>query len=572
MISSCQLVQAKSFPVPDFRSDTGLFKSLREEHKLKASGKQLFDASVYQTDASTSSFHDMVRSLSEQASAAKPTEFHHMLAKLASDGRLMRLYTQNVDEIDTTMPPLETKVPLSTKGPWPRTVQLHGGLKKMVCLKCHNIFEFQPALFNGAEAPPCNSCIEADKIRTDHAGKRSHGIGRLRPRIVLYNEHNPDQDAIGAVMSADLKTRPDAVIVVGTSMKIPGVKRFVRELCGVVRDRRDGMAVWINPDPPPTGKEFENCWDLIVEGDCDQVASHAKMRRWDDTGVDYQECTESEVEKAREKNSEVKVIIESAAKKAVQSALLTPAPSPRSKSVELEQFRKKISLKLTSPKPPKDSSQIPTSTEHSTTTGQAGFKAMTNLTNLLEKTKNKATKSKPQAKAKNPSKTSLPNIKINQTFKISKPQVPKPRKPKSAHLNEDDNELSPRAMAPIPPSAARNNGPIQPDTIPTIIKPIFPNLALIPAQPSIENIHLPTITANPASEPPPPRQQYPIVKIGLQEDYFELGRGTRMGTPLVLASEIDDGKREKAVGRLKRLSEEIVSPTSIPLGMRALLH
>ena len=520
----------------------------------------------------------MVRSLSEQASNAKPTEFHHMLAKLASDGRLMRLYTQNVDEIDTSMPPLETKVPLSTKGPWPRTVQLHGGLKKMVCLKCHNIFEFQPALFNGAEAPPCNSCIEADKIRTDHAGKRSHGIGRLRPRIVLYNEHNPDQDAIGAVMSADLKTRPDAVIVVGTSMKIPGVKRFVRELCSVVRDRRDGVTVWINPDPPPTGKEFENCWDLIVEGDSDQVANYANMRRWDDTSVDYQECTESEVEKAKEKNSEVQVIIESTAKKAMKSALLTPAPSPRSKSVELEQYRKKISLKLTSPKPPKASSQIAGPAEQSNTALHATLDAKTSKPNGPEKTKNKAPKSKPSAKAKKAPKTSLPNIPINQSFKVSKPQISKPRKPKP--VTSEDDELSPRAMALIPPSAARNNGPIiQNNTTLTIpIKPVvaFPTLppSPSPAQPSIENIHLPTITADapPTELLPATKQLYPIVKVGLHEDYFELGRGTRMGTPLVPASEIDDGKREKAVGRLKRLSEEIVSPTSIPLGMRALLH
>ena len=271
----------------------------------------------------------MVRGLSEQATAAQPTEFHHMLAKLASGGRLHRLYTQNVDGIETSMPPLETKVPLSHKGPWPRTVQLHGGLEKMVCSKCHLISDFEPALFNGSEAPPCKACVETDKIRTNHAGKRSHGIGRLRPRIVLYNEHNPDQEAIGAVMEADLKIRADAVIVVGTSMKIPGVRRFVREMCGLVRDRKDGLAVWINRDPPPPGKDFENCWDLVVEGDCDQVAAHANMKRWDDTSVDYQECTESDVERAKSKNSEVKVIIETAATKAVKSALLTPAPSPR---------------------------------------------------------------------------------------------------------------------------------------------------------------------------------------------------------------------------------------------------
>ena len=38
------------FLVPDFRSSTGLFATLRGQHKQKASGKHLFDASVYKHD------------------------------------------------------------------------------------------------------------------------------------------------------------------------------------------------------------------------------------------------------------------------------------------------------------------------------------------------------------------------------------------------------------------------------------------------------------------------------------------------------------------------------------------
>ncbi|KAF2843857.1 DHS-like NAD/FAD-binding domain-containing protein, partial [Plenodomus tracheiphilus IPT5] len=45
--------------IPDFRSATGLFNSLKKQHELKFSGKDLFDASVYQDDTSTSAFHDM---------------------------------------------------------------------------------------------------------------------------------------------------------------------------------------------------------------------------------------------------------------------------------------------------------------------------------------------------------------------------------------------------------------------------------------------------------------------------------------------------------------------------------
>lgn len=79
--------------IPDFRSATGLFDSLKKKHKLKSSGKHLFDASVYQDDNSTAAFHDMVHSLSQQSKAAKPTIFHHLLATLADEERLMRLYT-----------------------------------------------------------------------------------------------------------------------------------------------------------------------------------------------------------------------------------------------------------------------------------------------------------------------------------------------------------------------------------------------------------------------------------------------------------------------------------------------
>jgi NAD-dependent SIR2 family protein deacetylase len=260
--------------IPDFRSATGLFNSLKKEHKLKSSGKDLFDASVYQDDNSTSTFHDMVRTLSQHTKSAKPTAFHHLLATLAQEGRLMRLYTQNVDGIDTSLPPLSTQIPFPKKGPWPKTVQLHGGLDYMVCSKCHNLAPFDAEKFDGPTPPPCPTCVENDTIR-QVADKRSHGIGRLRPRMVLYNEHNPDDESIGSCAAADMRLRPDAVIVAGTTLKVPGVRRIAREMCKIVRDRKDGVAIWVNNDPEPLGKDLEDVWDLVVNGPCDEVARHA---------------------------------------------------------------------------------------------------------------------------------------------------------------------------------------------------------------------------------------------------------------------------------------------------------
>jgi NAD-dependent histone deacetylase SIR2 len=314
--------------IPDFRSATGLFNSLKKEHKLKSSGKDLFDASVYQDDNSTSSFHDMVRTLSQHTKSAQPTAFHHLLATLAQEGRLMRLYTQNVDGIDTSLPPLSTQIPFPKKGPWPKTVQVHGGLDYMVCSKCHNLAPFDAEKFNGPTPPPCPTCVENDTIR-QVADKRSHGIGRLRPRMVLYNEHNPDDEAIGSCAAADMRLRPDAVIVAGTTLKVPGVRRIAREMCKIVRDRKDGVAIWINNDPEPLGKELEDVWDLVVKGPCDEVARHANMRKWDDP-MEYKEVTDADVSKIKEKQK-AEVIIGTPRKPGVirNAGHLTPGQSPR---------------------------------------------------------------------------------------------------------------------------------------------------------------------------------------------------------------------------------------------------
>ena len=345
--------------IPDFRSSHGLFRSLRGEHKLKSSGKALFDASVYKDDDSTSNFHDMVRKLSKMAADAKPSRFHNLLARLAKEGRLLRLYTQNVDGLETMLPPLKTQVPLNLKAPWPRTIQLHGGLEKMNCQKCGWLSDFDSNLFEGPVPPDCPICIDRDLVRTTHAGKRSHGVGKLRPRMVLYNESNPDQDAIGNVTTADFRTRPDAVIVVGTSMKIPTVRRIVHEMCSIVRDRKEGTTIWINPDPAPTGKDLENLWDLIVTGDSDDVATLAKMPQWHDDSMNVAESyTESDVERVRSSQGQIKVEVKTPKEHHFSHvdlgpAVMTPPLSPRFKHVDIEEDDSRQPMKFTVEIPPK---------------------------------------------------------------------------------------------------------------------------------------------------------------------------------------------------------------------------
>ena len=328
-----------------------MFKTLQKQKNLKTSGKQLFDVSVYQTDTATSNFHDMVRNMSSMTEDADPTPFHHMIATMADEDRVLRVYTQNVDGLETRLPPLATSIPLGPKGPWPRTVQLHGSLNKMVCSKCNTLSPFDGALFDGPVPPTCPECVSMDTVRTGVAGKRSHGIGRLRPRMVLYNEPNPDADAIGNVSYSDLQKRPDMLIVVGTTMEIPGVKRLVQEMSKCVRSRKNGLTVWINRDPPPTTAGLEDLWDLCVTADCDQVARIANLRRWDETVP----VTEEEAAEAVSKDGAIHVVVtskEEVNQKPVEAAkdlhmMPTPGTSPSPENISQAKHRGQSAISST---------------------------------------------------------------------------------------------------------------------------------------------------------------------------------------------------------------------------------
>ena len=435
-------------PVPDFRSTDGLFKSLQKKHNLKASGKLLFDAAVYQDDTLTASFQDMVRSLSEEAEKTSPTAFHHMLASLGHENRLTRLYTQNIDGIETSMPPLATQVPLNIKAPWPRTIQLHGSLDKMVCQKCRHLGDFDRDMFARPDAPECPECSRTNQFRLE-TGQRSHGVGKMRPRIVLYNEHNPDEEAITSVMNADIRSRPDALIVVGTSMKIPGVRRLVKSLCHVIKGRKNGVTMWINNEPP-TGKEFEDSFDLMVKGDCEEVARLANLRRWDDHTPEF--LDESEMEQVK---SKVSVVIETPKKK---QKTITAFPTPSSSHDEDAELPHKA--------PSKDVAR-PNPASRGRNLKDVLGAAKTNLPKKQPAAKKPAAKAK--AQPKKGTKTQPKNSKITKFSAVTKSTA--------AGADKLSKEEASKAMLPLPAGAARTNGPMsqQPgDKLDTIHSPSIP--------------------------------------------------------------------------------------------------
>jgi NAD+-dependent protein deacetylase SIR2 len=95
---------------------------------------------------------------------------------------------------------------------------------------CIYLSYFDLALFTTRSLLFCAKCKE-DKL-LNKGKRRAKAILVIRPRIWLYNDFDyPDTEAINKVKAADLKTKPNVVIVVGTALKVELAKAFAQDMC-----------------------------------------------------------------------------------------------------------------------------------------------------------------------------------------------------------------------------------------------------------------------------------------------------------------------------------------------------
>lgn len=115
---------------------------------------------------------------------------------------------------------------------------------------------------------------------------RAIKIGTLRPAIVLYDEPHPLGDDIGALQGADAARRPDMLVVMGTSLKVHGLKALVRDFAKAVRaaptsaaeakkGAPKGRIVFVNRTPPPA--EWAGVFDYWVKGETDEWVTHVEQ-------------------------------------------------------------------------------------------------------------------------------------------------------------------------------------------------------------------------------------------------------------------------------------------------------
>lgn len=97
---------------------------------------------------------------------------------------------------------------------------------------------------------------------------------------MLYDEVHPLGDDIGLIQTQDITRKPDMLIIMGTSLKVHGLKKLVKDFAKAVHTSKpsitgtprsakswQGKVVFVNKTPP--GSEWEDVIDYHVAGETD---------------------------------------------------------------------------------------------------------------------------------------------------------------------------------------------------------------------------------------------------------------------------------------------------------------
>ncbi|EXJ89025.1 hypothetical protein A1O3_02089 [Capronia epimyces CBS 606.96] len=296
--------------LPSSQSSTSSTASRRSSASpsSKLRGQDLFDSRVFQNAASTTMFYQFIASLRQKIrdEVCSTSSVHKFVRVLRDGGRLMRCYTQNIDGLEGR----EGLVTDLTRGkgnkrrfmkkhfevPRPaftpgtdfdggcEVVQLHGDLEKLRCTMCATQFEWtdeETDIYLQGAAPSCPKC-KAKSEQRQASGKRGLATGSLRPNIVLYGEDHPSNTLLTPLIPFDAGSQPEVMIIMGTSLKVFGLQKIVREFAKAVHARKNGKGrvIFVNRTRPA-----ESVWEGIIDDfvamDCDDWVEDLKTRRSD---------------------------------------------------------------------------------------------------------------------------------------------------------------------------------------------------------------------------------------------------------------------------------------------------
>ena len=248
-----------SLGIPDFRSAGGIYDRL-EKYNL-SDPQEMFDIDLFRSDPSI--FYDFAKELIPDIKGYSKT--HAFLRLLQDQERLLRIYSQNIDDI-------ESHAGIERE----RLVQCHGSFRTASCLMCGNKVQGEiifPAVRRG-EVPRCQVCNTSSSTSLDSKSKQKkldyedsdddedeHDEiqGLMKPDITFFGEQLPTTFRDSIISD---RSECDMLLCIGTSLRVAPVA----EIPNLVP--RHIPQVNINRDPA-RGMEF----DVELLGDGDEITT-----------------------------------------------------------------------------------------------------------------------------------------------------------------------------------------------------------------------------------------------------------------------------------------------------------
>lgn len=191
--------------IPDFRSQSGLFQTLRgTEH----APEEMLSHTFFMKHP-----EEFYRFYREKMiyPAALPNAGHRVLARLEAEGRLKAVITQNIDGLHQAAGSRHV-------------LELHGSIHRNYCMTCGAFYALEDWYHTEPLVPVCKMCSSM-----------------IKPDVVLYEEKLNDRifrEAQEAIAEADL------FIVAGTSLSVYPAN-------GLLRYYRGDKLMLINKSPTP---------------------------------------------------------------------------------------------------------------------------------------------------------------------------------------------------------------------------------------------------------------------------------------------------------------------------------
>ncbi|CAN3376898.1 NAD-dependent protein deacetylase Hst1p [Diutina rugosa] len=230
-----------SLGIPDFRSIQGIYKQV--EHLKLEDPQDVFDIRVFNEDPTL--FYNIAYKLLP-ADEHQFSVLHSFIRLLQDKGKLLRNYTQNIDDLEVSAGIDKAKL-----------IQCHGSFHCARCISCKARFKGEKIHehIRKQQVPRCNACW--GKPQFNQTTDVSYGV--VKPDITFFGESLPKRFFENC--KTDLQ-ECDLFIAIGTSLKVSPVSDMVSKTSRKVK------RILINRDPI-----VDRNFDLTLTGNCDDVAT-----------------------------------------------------------------------------------------------------------------------------------------------------------------------------------------------------------------------------------------------------------------------------------------------------------